>query len=200
MRCPSCEAENLAKAQYCANCGVPLEVPGGRRQSIVYCTNCGTESSPGVMFCANCGASLQPRPAHGAVTQAAQAQVQVEYIGFWIRLVAQILDLIILGIGILILGVISSFVPFLGLLFIPLFFYWFYKEMKCQTPGRRLLGIRVVNESGDSISFWRGILREIIGKTVSGIFLYLGFILVAFDREKRGWHDKIAGTYVVRRG
>ena len=119
--------------------------------------------------------------------------------GFWIRLVAQILDTIIIGIGFLILGVISSVVPVLGLLFILLFFYWFYNEMKCQTPGRRLLGIRVVNESGDPISFWRGILRGIIGKTVSGIFLYLGFIWAAFDREKRGWHDKIAGTYVVRR-
>ena len=42
-------------------------------------------------------------------------------------------------------------------------------------------------------------LRETIGKAVSGIFVYLGYITAAFDSRKQAWHDKIAGTFVVRR-
>ena len=85
------------------------------------------------------------------------------------------------------------------ILFLPVIFFGIYKNIKCQTPGRRLLGIKVVNQSGERISFWRGLLRETIGKAVSGIFVYLGYITAAFDSRKQAWHDKIAGTFVVRR-
>ena len=119
--------------------------------------------------------------------------------GFWIRLVAQILDDIILGIGVVIAFLLGSITPIFWILFIPLIIYLFYRHMKCKTPGRMLLRIEVINESGEEISFWRGMLREIIGKSISGIFLYLGYIWVAFDQHKQGWHDKIAGTYVIRR-
>ena len=112
---------------------------------------------------------------------------------------AQILDDIILVIGIFIALLLIGLTPFLAIIFIPLIIYAFYKHMKCQTLGRRILRIEVVNESGEKIGFWRGMLREVIGKTVSGIFLYVGFIWVAFDARKQGWHDKIASTYVISR-
>jgi uncharacterized RDD family membrane protein YckC len=83
--------------------------------------------------------------------------------------------------------------------FIPFIIYGVYKYLKCQTLGRRILGLTVVNQAGQEVSFWRGALREIIGKFVSAIFFLLGYIWVAFDRDKQGWHDKIAGTYVIRR-
>ncbi len=38
-----------------------------------------------------------------------------------------------------------------------------------------------------------------IGKFVSEIVLLIGYVLVAFDKDKQGWHDKIASTYVVRK-
>jgi len=67
------------------------------------------------------------------------------------------------------------------------------------TPGQLLLGIQVRRESdGARIGFGRACLRY-LGYLVSIWILYIGFIWVAFDARKQGWHDKIAGTVVVRR-
>lgn len=66
------------------------------------------------------------------------------------------------------------------------------------SPGKWLLGLRVIyGETSLPASFWRMALREIIGKWVSGVVCYLGYIWALFDARKQGWHDKIAGTLVV---
>jgi uncharacterized RDD family membrane protein YckC len=68
-----------------------------------------------------------------------------------------------------------------------------------QTPGMMLLGLRVARESdGTPPGLARAILRY-VGYLVSGFVLFIGFIWIAFDSRKQGWHDKIAGTVVVRR-
>lgn len=67
------------------------------------------------------------------------------------------------------------------------------------TIGQLMLGIQVRREvGGGRIGFGRACLRY-VGFLISGWILCLGFIWVAFDRRKQGWHDKIAGTLVVRR-
>ena len=67
------------------------------------------------------------------------------------------------------------------------------------TPGKWMLGIRVVNrESGLPAGFWRMALREVIGKLVASILCYLGFIWALVDANRQGWHDKIAKTLVIR--
>ena len=48
------------------------------------------------------------------------------------------------------------------------------------------------------ISWGKAILRY-IGYIISGLVLLIGFIWIAFDARRQGWHDKIAGTYVVRK-
>ena len=65
-----------------------------------------------------------------------------------------------------------------------------------QTLGKIMLGLRVVKKNGRRISWLDAILRNVLGYTVSGIFL-LGYIWALFDREKQAWHDKMAGTVVV---
>jgi uncharacterized RDD family membrane protein YckC len=68
-----------------------------------------------------------------------------------------------------------------------------------QTPGMMLLGLRIARDAdGAPPGLARSILRY-VGYVISGIVLFIGFIWVAFDRKKQGWHDKIAGTVVVRR-
>jgi len=67
------------------------------------------------------------------------------------------------------------------------------------TAGQRLLGIEVRAESdGDRIGFLRACLR-MVGMTISGYALGLGFLWIAADDRKQGWHDKIASTVAVRR-
>lgn len=66
------------------------------------------------------------------------------------------------------------------------------------TIGKKVFGLKVVKPDGTPPGFGRALLRQTVGYWVSGAVFYLGFIWVALDEHKQGWHDKIAGTYVVR--
>ena len=65
------------------------------------------------------------------------------------------------------------------------------------TPGKIALGVRVVDAAtGQQPSLLRLVLR-FAAYFVSAFPLYLGFLWIAFDRRKQGWHDKIARTIVI---
>jgi uncharacterized RDD family membrane protein YckC len=67
------------------------------------------------------------------------------------------------------------------------------------TLGQRMLGLHVVDAAtGRNIGIGRAIGR-FVGYVISGFALDIGFIWVAFDARKQGWHDKIASTFVVRK-
>ncbi|MDA8126605.1 MAG: RDD family protein [Deltaproteobacteria bacterium] len=76
------------------------------------------------------------------------------------------------------------------------YFTWFHGSFG-RTPGKRLLGLRVVQVSGDPMTLGVAFLRW-VGTLVSGLVLGLGYLWVAFDGRKQGWHDKLAATLVVR--
>ena len=71
-----------------------------------------------------------------------------------------------------------------------------FTAMSGQTPGLRLLRLRVIDAYGEPPSLLRAALR-IVGLALSILLFCLGYLWVAFSREKRGLHDLIAGTYVV---
>jgi uncharacterized RDD family membrane protein YckC len=80
-----------------------------------------------------------------------------------------------------------------GILWKP--FFW---SRGGQTPAYKILGMRVVRaRDGGPISFGTGILR-LIGYAVSSFIFYLGFIWILFDAQKQGWHDKLANTVVIQ--
>ena len=60
------------------------------------------------------------------------------------------------------------------------------------------VGIKVVNYQGDRPGLGSAALREVLGKLISAVVLYIGFFWIAGDRQKQGWHDKIASTHVVK--
>ncbi len=159
------------------------------------CKICTQDNPPEARFCGNCGATLGTtveRPLPVSPKPLLAPIVAVEYMGFWIRLVAAIVDAIVVSL--------LSFAPF-GLLLqlvVPLLYYWLFTGLKGQTPGKMLVGIKVVNAQGDRPGLALAALREILGKLVSAIVFYLGFLWIAWDRQKQGWHDKIADTYVVK--
>lgn len=78
-----------------------------------------------------------------------------------------------------------------------LLYFVVFHALRGQTLGERLLGIRVIDEWGETPSLPRVLLRTVAG-VVSLAGGCLGFLWIAFDREKRGLHDWVAGTYVVR--
>ncbi|MEW6333295.1 MAG: RDD family protein [Thermodesulfobacteriota bacterium] len=78
------------------------------------------------------------------------------------------------------------------------YFVWFHGTVG-QTPGKMLLGLRVIQASGEKMNFGVAFLRW-VGYLISGPAFLLGFIWIAFDGRKQGWHDKIAATLVIRLG
>lgn len=64
-----------------------------------------------------------------------------------------------------------------------------------QTPGKRLMGVRVVRSAGGRIRFWRAVVRW-LGYSVSGI-LFIGYLWILVDNKRQGFHDKLADTVVV---
>ena len=76
------------------------------------------------------------------------------------------------------------------------YFTWFH-GISGKTPGKMLLGLRVIQASGDPMTLGIAFLRW-VGYLISGPVLFLGFLWIAFDGRKQGWHDKIAATVVIR--
>jgi uncharacterized RDD family membrane protein YckC len=66
-----------------------------------------------------------------------------------------------------------------------------------QTIGKRLVGIRIVQEDGTPASYVSVLLRHFVGYTLSALVGFLGFLWVIWDSKHQGWHDKIARTIVV---
>ncbi len=132
------------------------------------------------------------------------------YAGFWIRVVAYIIDGIILMIPLGILQFLlkgntddpTSGHPIL-LVFLILaievgYFAGLWSSGGQATLGQKVCGMRVVRSTdGARISFGRGLLR-MLGIMISSAILCIGFLMVAFTERKQGLHDIIAGTYVVK--
>jgi uncharacterized RDD family membrane protein YckC len=78
------------------------------------------------------------------------------------------------------------------------YFTWFH-GITGQTIGKRILGLKVVRTTGESMNLGIAFLRW-VGYIISSSIFYLGFIWIAFDQKKRGWHDRIAGTLVIKTG
>lgn len=66
-----------------------------------------------------------------------------------------------------------------------------------QTIGKKIMGVKVVPVADGMMTYRKAFVRY-IGYGISEIPLFLGFLWIAFDKNKQGWHDKIAGTYVVK--
>lgn len=147
------------------------------------------------------------------------------YGGFWRRSIAYLIDeailyfvsLILFLIGLLALGLKEDMIANVltspddltrgmgvpGLLYIAAsllagmtYFTWFH-GIAGRTPGKMLLGLRVIQASGEPMTPGIAFLRW-VGYLISGLLLCLGFLWVAIDRRKQGWHDKIAATVVIR--
>jgi uncharacterized RDD family membrane protein YckC len=75
-------------------------------------------------------------------------------------------------------------------------YYLFFWTLTGQTPGKMLLGLRVVSLDGSNVTFWQA-LRRFVGYFLSALAVYAGYWWVLVDNRRQGWHDKLAGTIVV---
>ncbi len=133
------------------------------------------------------------------------------YAGFWIRFVAFIIDsLLITAVVVPILLIFFepeqlgnnefAYSPanfFLNYVLPAVAFiaFWIYKS---SDPGKMVFGIKIIDEKTGGKPSNGQMVGRYFGYYVSGILLALGFIWIAFDKRKQGWHDKLAGTLVIR--
>ncbi len=118
-------------------------------------------------------------------------QQRVRFAGFWIRVLASIVDALVMGIPMAILLGVPPVQWLAGLMYgVLLLTYW-----NGQTVGKYVCGIRVVDLYGQQLTFGRALGRE-VSKILSAI-LCIGYIMAAFTERKQGLHDMIASTYVV---
>jgi uncharacterized RDD family membrane protein YckC len=175
--CPSCGASNYGTI-FCTSCQKPMA---------------GSLSTPSGMI----GAQFTPEPPE---TKA----------GFFRRFAALALDWLILSV----IADIVRFAYRLGIdadsgmlhldaamgLSVVLFLLYFtlFTGEGGQTLGKMLLGIRVQNLDGSSLGYGRALVRA-LGYFISIFFMtFLGFLWALWDKNNQTWHDKIAGTEVIR--
>ena len=136
--------------------------------------------------------------------------VELKYAGFWVRVGAAIIDsilIVLVTFPILwsIYGseyfksekIINGFWDFIISWVFPsiaVVVFWLYRSA---TPGKIALGLKIIDADTGEKPGSRKCLTRYLGYYVSTIPLFLGLIWVAFDKKKQGWHDKLAGTYVV---
>jgi uncharacterized RDD family membrane protein YckC len=118
--------------------------------------------------------------------------------GFWRRFGAVIIDAIILGIlEVILIAGLGRFGYFLSIVAAIAYYVVLEGGPTGQTLGKKALGIRVISfESGGQIGYARAFVRY-IGRIVSGVVIFLGYLWMLWDRERQCWHDKFAGDLVV---
>lgn len=145
--------------------------------------------------------------------------VELEYVGFWLRVLASLIDTVWVVILLIPLGLIftraglgsiedvlqpkglqaisfdaAGFLPDL-VIAVAIVCFWRYA---LATPGKMAINARIVDASTGAAPRLGQLIIRYLGYFVSTIPFCLGLIWVAFDPRKQGWHDKMAGTVVVR--
>ena len=110
--------------------------------------------------------------------------------GVWERMGAAFLDIMLLCIPAALVG---PFVLLVALAYFAGMWAW-----KGTTIGGIVLKLQVVRYDGGPLTFPVALVRGLAAAFSALVFL-LGFFWIGWDRDKQGWHDKIAGTVVVRR-
>lgn len=137
---------------------------------------------------------------------------EFEYVGFWLRVWASLIDTVLMLIvifpilfaiygseklasGVTLSGPANILISYV-LPAIVVILFWIARQA---TPGKMAIGATIVDaKTGGKPSLRQDLIRY-AGYFVSTIPFCLGLIWVGIDKRKQGWHDKLAGTVVVRR-
>jgi uncharacterized RDD family membrane protein YckC len=215
---------------------------------IFFCNKCGAQNEAGTKFCSRCGTPTFPTaagaatpvgpsaaaasgamPSNTAASYSAPAAATsypttvpvagVRYGGFWIRVVAAIIDSIIVRIVVAPITMVFGLLGLAGSIHgtrhfglhllgsgitvvAVLFGSWLYEALMESssyqaTLGKMIFGMKVTDLNGNRISFERATGRH-FAKWLSAMVLFIGYIMVGFTERKQGLHDLLAGTVVLR--
>ncbi len=139
--------------------------------------------------------------------------------GFWIRLVAWIADIVCLFLATIALAVLVLTTIWFGgrlggeindqvmalagyssaiiVMASGFLYFTLFVGSRGQTPGKLLFGLRIVRVNGEEMTYGRACLRSLCW-IISLLLFSVGFLMIAFTRQKQGLHDMLTGTYVIR--
>jgi len=196
--------QDIGSRQFCSECGQPYPSEDLVRFGAA-------------AVCANCKPNYVQRLREGV---SANTTGPV-YAGFWRRFVAIVVDIILIWIvtipinwGIMLLGwrsipAIHGSSPFTLMFYsfwqwatlitfaLEITYYVYFISQKGATIGKMLMGVKVVTATGGPVSVGRAFAR-FFARYLSGLILWIGYIMAAFDDQKRALHDHICNTRVIR--
>jgi len=187
----------------------------------MFCLKCGKPIKGDSKFCRYCGEEL-PEMDKKKIEKIESDQKKqeglkkIEYAGFWLRVVAGIIDIIVfMALTVIAGGILGLILGATGNLDVidqlPDEFYqifsmtvaWLYyasleSSKKQATIGHLALKLKVTDENNKRISFLRATGRH-FSKILSGLIFSIGFLMIAFTKKKQGLHDIIAKCLVVKK-
>lgn len=183
----------------------------------ILCSSCRTPIPSTAAVCPACGHDFSrrvapplavqtaPAPAVGSwapsvpvSTPALRADGSRAYAGFWIRVAASLVDSLVVGIPYLLLRLtFGPYVAALAVLVAWLYFPLMESSASQGTIGKIVFSLIVTDTSFRRISFGRALGRQ-FAKILSTLILDLGYVMVGLTPQKRGLHDYVAGTLVLR--
>lgn len=114
------------------------------------------------------------------------------------RIIAAVIDGLVLGV---IGSLLSPSAGYAGWGFgflVQLVYQWYFlTRQNGQTPGKRIMNLRVIKVDGSAITDTDAIIRT-VGYVVNSAILMIGWLMILFDSNRQGLHDKLASTYVVK--
>ena len=226
-RCASCLAVNPMESSFCHSCGrsldreVSLEEVASARYTPVTgsvehsasttCPRCKSTNERSSTYCYHCGLPLDESTVSTSSLSFARTVSQAgQPAGFWIRLAAWLIDfLVLLVVGGVVAGLIglgfdgnfpedlldqSDFPTIVaGILYVTV-----GVAVWSTTAGKRMLGLYVLRPDGSKVGFGRAFARY-FAHTLSAMVLFIGYVLIGIRADKRGLHDLICDTVVVKR-
>jgi uncharacterized RDD family membrane protein YckC len=165
------------------------------------------------LICAQCKPRYVQKLREGVEMQQGAA---MNYAGFWIRVGAHIIDAIIMQVINVVLGLAfgisaasiarggnAASITATGMFWLVSVSVALAYDVGCvgtwgATPGKMACGLRIVTAEGYKVSYLRAFGRY-FAKILSALACGIGFLMVAFDDQKQGLHDRICNTRVVKR-
>ncbi len=233
-QCPSCHATFAPGNRFCRHCGHNLsqdyQDPGYRTSSqvgqlpppVLVCPRYFQGNQPDADYCYNCGLPLDQSTLRRPVNHTLRAFSQGSPGGFWLRVLAYLVDSLVVLVAFLVLWSVvfgqsaSDYFDFwtssagsaeyelqdfggdvLNTL-VAIFYDAILITLWATTLGKRTFGLYVLRSDGSRIGFGRALARN-LAAILSLLLLGIGFLMIAFRQDKRGLHDLICDTVVIRR-
>lgn len=226
MRCPACGFVSFDSLSACKGCGKELPrqgrsvgtVPIPRREGGT-APSTGGAAAPGLPL-RDAREIAGPDPPDGTASRPPPTDpAWPRTAGFWLRSLAFLVDAsliallawagaMLVALAVRIGGLFSSpteaglewldaTATALLVVLIVLCYFTLFVGFRGQTPGKMLLGLKVVRTNGEDVGYGRALVRW-AGQCIGFLTLGVGFLMIASSRRKQGLHDKLAGTCVVR--